>query len=681
MEFTPKFIKQVMDKRSSEIITAEEWNAIINLLIQQGDHNSEFLKTVADSNSTTEEVKQFINDAVFNTENADMCKVVYDKNDDGIVDLAEEVVENSIKTVHLQNGVVTNAKLSDTINARLDYLYTNVTRLLILIGAQSEIEGSEDLVLFGLDGKLGEAYNADLENTRQYLNNLVVTDTLDTIEHTDVSITDKVKTDRIYNVTDTNIAHNTKISEVTNASLKVDSNSCSVVYGSYETCEVHIAYLEDNYYAVCTWGWVNYNDDKPHNKIFVIYHDPASKQFSIVHTSEHAREYDGLSMIDVIGGYGYWRSDRWGSSRDYIGWYCISKEGIVTQGATLNDAYTNAGFADGYSLRIETSSSTRTVYKYTKSGGYSTIYTATSSCSIKALSGYWALLKIATAYYLYNVKYGISKSITQAVYDSYNNIVRSQTLDTFYMDGYRYTIDDTGTITKHEFIENYVKGTHTQKISDTEELIYTHSRGSSVYKIIRRPGQNSECIELFNTQCLADTIQAENANAKPDHFAVSPDLSTVLYGVDFGRSTSAIVRQCSLTKGIVKLATPLEEPLQQPIFIIRQQNATLSANETKQIFIRPETKENTFNSVNLIVYLDRALTDTDLLKVEIVHYLEDDSWSKEELVVLESSPELTKYYNYLYTEATSNIEILVTIKTGDTALQITQILGGVDNAV
>ena len=39
MEFIPKYINKVEDKRASEVITHENWNELFNLVINQGDWN------------------------------------------------------------------------------------------------------------------------------------------------------------------------------------------------------------------------------------------------------------------------------------------------------------------------------------------------------------------------------------------------------------------------------------------------------------------------------------------------------------------------------------------------------------------------------------------------------------------------------------------------------------------
>ena len=74
---------------------------------------------------------------------------------------------NTITTEKIVNNAVTQEKLSESLNNRLDYLYSNLSKILIQNGAQGEIEGSEDLLLFGLNGELEEVYNLKEEKTEK----------------------------------------------------------------------------------------------------------------------------------------------------------------------------------------------------------------------------------------------------------------------------------------------------------------------------------------------------------------------------------------------------------------------------------------------------------------------------------------------------------------------------------
>lgn len=582
---------------------------------------------------------------------------------------------NCITTDKIVNGAVTQEKLSESLNNRLDYLYGNLSKLLIQNGAEGEIEGSEDLLLFGINGELEEVYNLSEEKTEKWLDNYGNPEDNQTFTHTIVDAESTLNTNDVYNVTDEFTVHNTKLEEIKNAVLNLTTNSVAVTNSSYETVEVQVAYLGENYYAVATWGWQDYDDDKTHSKLFVIKYNEDSKELTIVHELAVSRQELNYSYLQVINGIAYCTTIRYGTDSDLSYVRKLSKDGISSSGLFTNYGY--AGFANGDALFLDDEdSSTESIYQVNFNGTTRMLFAA-SDCNLYALSGYWAILKVGDTYSLYNVQSGSTKTITKAEYNSYSNAMRSQTLDTFYLAGYRYTIDDIGTITKHEFIENYVKGNYTYKISDTEELVYSGTENGSVYKIVRRGEQNSICVELFNTSSIVAEIQAENPAANPDHFTFNPNTNTLMFGIDFGRSVNAMVRVAELTKGTIKLATPIANTLNGVAKISREQKCTTPANQVKQIFIKPETEGNTYNAINLIVYLDRELAEDDELKVEIL----DSTGAKTEVSMLDSSSATTKYYNYSYSAATADIQLITTIKAGATELKATQILGGVDNAI
>lgn len=585
---------------------------------------------------------------------------------------------NTITTDKIVNKAVTQEKLSDKLNNRLDYLYSNLTKILIQNGAQGEIEGSEDLMLFGINGELEESYNLTEEKTSKWLDNYGTPTDNQTFVHTLVDAESTLNTNDIYNVTDEFTVHNTKLTEIKNAILSLTNNSLLVNNNNYETVEVFPTYIGDNYYAVATWGWEDYDDDKGQSKLFVVKYDENSKEFSIVHQTSLSREQNGDSYFQVVNGYAYWMTVRWLSDVDRCSAHRLSKEGIKSN-TVFDDSYSYAGFADGTILYVdEVGSNTEKICRTEFGSGYRELFTSKKSY-VYPLSGYWALIRLDTAYMLYNVSSGISKTITQEEYNKYYDkaIRSSMNLDTFYLNGYRYTIDDAGNITQHEFIENFVSGKYTYKISDSEELIYSGDKNSSVYKIVRRENENSICIEMFNTSSIVESVQAENPGANPDHFTFNPNGNILLFGIDFGRSTNALIRVTELTKGTIKLATPLTNTLNGIAKVSREHKCTIPAKQVKQIFIKPETEGNAYNAINIIVYLDRELTTGDELKVELL----DAAGNKTELTMLDSSSATTKYYNHSYGMKTADIEAVVTIKAGATEIKATQILGGVDNAI
>ena len=583
---------------------------------------------------------------------------------------------NTITTDKIVNNAVTQEKLSESLNNRLDYLYSNLSKILIQNGAQGEIEGSEDLLLFGLNGELEEVYNLKEEKTEKWLNNYGNPEDNQTFTHTIVDAESTLNTNDVYNVTDEFTVHNTKLAEIKNAVLNLTNDSTLVTNTSYETVEVFVAYLEENYYAVATWGWQDWDSDRPHSKLFVIKYNEDSHEVTIVHEKAISRNYESGSYFQCINGIAYWYTVRFGGDNDLYYVHRLTKDGIDSSG--LSYGYRYVGFANGEAIYVdEQSSSSEYVCKTTFNGSHSELFTSKGSY-VYPLSGYWALIRLDTKYMLYNIESGLSKNITETEFYTYaDKIVRSQTLDSFYLDGYRYTIDDIGNIVKHEFIENYVSGKYTYKISDNEEFIYSGNKNGAVYKIVRREGQNSVCTKMFDTSKIVEQIQAENPTANPEWFTFNPNSNTIMFGIDFGRTVNALVRAAKLEKGTIKLATPITNMLKGAAKISREQKCTIPANQVKQIFIKPETEGNTYNSINLIVYLDRALAEGDELKVEVL----DSTGAKTEVAMLDSSSATTKYYNHSYGAATADIEVITTLKAGATEIKATQILGGVDNAI
>lgn len=46
--YTPNYIKQSLSNKAKDLVTAERWNELWNLNIEQGDKNSEILKAIVD---------------------------------------------------------------------------------------------------------------------------------------------------------------------------------------------------------------------------------------------------------------------------------------------------------------------------------------------------------------------------------------------------------------------------------------------------------------------------------------------------------------------------------------------------------------------------------------------------------------------------------------------------------
>ena len=53
MEWIPRYIKQTSAKRPGQVISAEDWNELFNLVIGQGDYTAEgLLKAITDFNTS-----------------------------------------------------------------------------------------------------------------------------------------------------------------------------------------------------------------------------------------------------------------------------------------------------------------------------------------------------------------------------------------------------------------------------------------------------------------------------------------------------------------------------------------------------------------------------------------------------------------------------------------------------
>ena len=57
MKWIPRYIKQTSAKRPGQVITAEDWNELFNLVIGQGDYTAEGLLTAITSFSKSLETK------------------------------------------------------------------------------------------------------------------------------------------------------------------------------------------------------------------------------------------------------------------------------------------------------------------------------------------------------------------------------------------------------------------------------------------------------------------------------------------------------------------------------------------------------------------------------------------------------------------------------------------------
>lgn len=685
MEFIPKYIRQTMAKRSKETVTAEEWNAILNLLIQQGDHNSEFLKTVAESSSTTEEIIQMINEAVFNTGTADMAKFIYDKDGNGIVDLAEGVLENSIKTENIQENAVTQSKLSEALNGKLNYLYSSVSKLLIRLGAQAEIEGSEDLILFGLDGNLEVPYNAAHETLSILLSDTVLPAETTVLNHWEINLSEQIQENQYYTLTnpENTQIHESTMTNIVNAQATYGSviQSVGSVSGSKQSYTEGLEHLEGNLYVA------NTEDGVGNYSFIVLEHNPETNTFSVVNTKTIGgnSNYDWDSQLHKMGNYVFGRKSRDNSSgtRNYNTVLKITKDGITELGQFNNwDPSILVGREGGYCYYIENEddSSAGVSSAVTVLFNGSTIYTCSDKYhrvyDFKQISGKYGYFYVEhwkddtlIGDYIINLITGnlTTLTTTQAAQFKKKSFYPDKDGYHTYFGNGKYILEDNLTF---RLIESYP---YEITIGDIDHGYYLD--GNTLYKLT--PSEKKKIYDINQGAIVSGTT-----TYSPSFKTFNPETLTAatLYSVNIKGITPGLTGTV-FVPGTVDLVTPLLNEMSTPCYITRQQECNIAPGAIKQIHLKPETKDNTYTRLEIILNLDRALTENETIKVEYVSVIEGVI-TKAEMNPIESSVTTTKYYDWTFETPVSDIDVLITIDNkSDTALQITQVLGGVDNEV
>lgn len=172
MEFLPKYIRQVVEKLQGQVVTAEEWNNLFNLLIQQGDNNTEGIVNVINNLSenypTTQLVQNLITQYIKKIGAADMSTETYDTDKDGIVDQAATVNDGAITNKKIADGAVTEEKIQKDLIDLIKYLEQVVGILSIQNLLDIELEGSRDMYTFGWDEQAKVGYRLAPQNTTEY---------------------------------------------------------------------------------------------------------------------------------------------------------------------------------------------------------------------------------------------------------------------------------------------------------------------------------------------------------------------------------------------------------------------------------------------------------------------------------------------------------------------------------
>ena len=124
MEFFPMYVDEPQNKEPGDIIKNTDWNNLFNLLMTQGNHNTDALLEISQTYPTTAQMETAIAQQIIDIGTGDMAKAVYDTNNDGVVDVAETVVDGGITTDKIANNAINENKLSDFL---LQYIQTAYT--------------------------------------------------------------------------------------------------------------------------------------------------------------------------------------------------------------------------------------------------------------------------------------------------------------------------------------------------------------------------------------------------------------------------------------------------------------------------------------------------------------------------------------------------------------------------
>lgn len=675
MEFIPKYIKRVEDRRSSEKIKNVDWNELFNLLISQGDHNTEALVNLVSelgTHSNTEEVQQMINNKILEIGSADMTKAEYDTNHDGIVNLADSVVDNSIKTNHIVDGNVTINKLEDALQHKIDYMYTNVSRLLIFMGGQAEIEGTANLVLFGLDGSLQVPYNAAIENTsvKMYSKNLSSGGT--TLTHEDQNITSKLSTGVEYTITNDLVTHRTKLNSITNASLVASSTTAAYqAYRGDRQDRIKIVHIEDDYYCIACSAYPK-GTDNDYSTIFLVKYNSTNDSLTIISSANNSGYIEDIvKMGKYVLVHLYKYEHGWESC------YRVTKSAITDMGEFVEDrsgdeAYSSYGaiYFVGYN---ENDKYEKAIYKTSGVGpnGTTKIRTMTTNgyVSMYQINGRWAVIDVENRstkeheYFWFDMANDSFTTIT-ALPAQIGGIPDPDGIH-FYHNGTKYSCNN-------------------MVITKVADILGLPASFSMLNVGIIRSGLNVYAIEgnicrlVYSLAPFDKQIQYSADLYYPiSDFAVNADMTQGVMGLRIDWDHPQLARCFKYTRGTVTLATPATNNISGDISIKRQQDCTITSGQTKNIYIKPDTKGNSFKALDLIIYLNRPLSTGDNLKIEVRAGSEVSV-----LTPTSASADTTKYYEKLFTTANADIEVVITATAGSTGtLQLTQVLGGVDNEV
>lgn len=697
MEFIPKYIKRTEDKRASEVITNEDWNQLFNLIINQGDWNTKALVDLCkelELYSNTAQIIEMINEKVKEIGSADMTQQDYDTNSDGIVNKADTVVDGGIQTSSIQDGAITEIKLENIIKSKLNYCYSKVGLLLILVSAQNEITGSENLDVFGLDGTLETGYNIESETTNLLLNPVGYYTGSFTINHYAQDASSLLKTNKKYTLTNNSDLANVKLTQIVNAAFTTNNTNSKIItlpqylsgstnYRRDELRHGYVVHIQNNfYYVVITADYERTKSDTFHECIFVY---PTTFDGNTVSVGTPIElSLSSFDSIYAIGEYMFIMATEDYQKDGQSDIYIFDSNGNYKSFWYYNDSEEkNTDFNFASNGNVYWSSYWReddevSLYKYTFATGQQTELltmedvTSTSAVSISTITGRWGTVRTKDwdgvyEYYILDLHSGALTKIEKNS-DVYNNVylengsVRDIDGMHYYKNGNKYRIDESGTVSV--YVDTIKNGNIINNLRSYEDWIHNNMfiDNEQVYSII-----NKNCLPVYPTKRVNSWSSGRSASMGIKSLTEGLCLETVE-----GDIYSLRLVPYSFTEGSITLETALDKNMLGELYIKRQHECTILTGQTKQIYLKP-TLKNTFNAVNLIVYLSRELKADDTLTIDINGNI---------LTPLAASTSTTKYYELALGTATSDFEVVVTMKAGSTGtMHLTQILGGVDNAV
>lgn len=143
MEFFPMYVDEPQNREPGDIIKHTDWNNLFNLLMTQGNHNTDALLEISQTYPTIAQMDTAIAERVAEIGAGDMAKAVYDTDEDGIVDLAETVVDGGITTDKIADNAINENKLSDFLLQYIQTAYTTaIDKSRVKFGSISDLTPS-----------------------------------------------------------------------------------------------------------------------------------------------------------------------------------------------------------------------------------------------------------------------------------------------------------------------------------------------------------------------------------------------------------------------------------------------------------------------------------------------------------------------------------------------------------